>query len=108
MKVIIIQPMKDKTEEQIKTERAALVKIIEERGDEVIDMVYPDFPAGKNKPLGFLARSLAAISDVDKVVFMPGWDSSRGCIIEHTACRSYGITVEYATGNDTVWVLTEV
>jgi hypothetical protein len=42
-KVFISQPMKGKTEEQIRKEREELVKQIEKNGGEVIDSIIPDF-----------------------------------------------------------------
>jgi hypothetical protein len=95
VRVVICQPVENKTEDQIRQERATLVKELEGKGCQVVDTIFPDFPGTKNAPLLFLARSLACIADVDKVVFMPGWEDARGCKIEHTACLEYGVEVEY-------------
>jgi hypothetical protein len=67
------------------------VKQIEERGDTVVDTIFPDFKNQGNMPLKYLAKSLEHIADCDKVVFMKGWEKARGCKIEHTACTEYGI-----------------
>lgn len=40
---MIRQPMRGKTEEQIKKERAAVVKELTDRGSEVVDFVFPDY-----------------------------------------------------------------
>jgi hypothetical protein len=58
LKVIISQPMRGKPEAQIRSERAELVRAINNAGDVVVDTIFPDFPEGKNVPLKFLARSL--------------------------------------------------
>ena len=91
MKAIISQPMKGKAEEQIREERAAIITLLENRGYEVVDTVFPDFPKGGNVPLKFLARSLELIADVDFVYFMKGWEGARGCRIEHQCCVDYGV-----------------
>lgn len=44
MKIMISQPMRDKTEEQIRNEREELVKKLTEQGHEVVDTVFDDFP----------------------------------------------------------------
>ena len=96
MKVIISQPMKGKSEEQVRAERADLVKKLEAEGHEVIDTVFPDFTNEGNVPLKYLAKSLEAIADVDAVYFMPRWETARGCRIEHQCCVDYGIPVKVA------------
>ena len=92
MKAFISQPMKGKTEEQIRAERAEVVKHLEVRGFEVVDTVFPDFTNEGNIPLKYLARSIEAIADADFVYFMPGWQNARGCRIEYQCCIDYGIS----------------
>jgi Asp-tRNA(Asn)/Glu-tRNA(Gln) amidotransferase A subunit family amidase len=94
MKVIISQPMKGNTEEQVRAERSETVKQLESRGFEVVDTVFPNFTNQGNIPLKYLAKSIEAIADVDLVVFMPGWENARGCRIEHQCCADYGIQFE--------------
>jgi hypothetical protein len=93
MKIIISQPMKGKTEVQVRNERQELVTQIEKSGNSVIDTIFPDFTNHGNIPLKYLAKSLEAIADVDAVVFMDGWQEARGCKIEHRACEEYGIKI---------------
>jgi Asp-tRNA(Asn)/Glu-tRNA(Gln) amidotransferase A subunit family amidase len=90
-KAIISQPMRDKTEEQVRSEREQTVKMLEERGYEVVDIVFPDFTNMGNIPLKYLARSIEFIADVDFVCFISGWENARGCKIEHQCCVDYGI-----------------
>jgi Asp-tRNA(Asn)/Glu-tRNA(Gln) amidotransferase A subunit family amidase len=97
-KAIISQPMRGKTEEQVRTEREQTVKTLEERGYEVVDTVFPDFTNSGNIPLKYLAKSIEFIADVDFVYFMPGWGNARGCRIEHLCCEDYGIPFEEAAG----------
>jgi hypothetical protein len=90
MKIMISQPMKGKTNEQIREERAELVEKLKVEGHEVIDTVFDDFPEGKATPVHYLAKSIEFIANVDGVVFMPGWENARGCKIEHQIAKEYG------------------
>jgi len=92
-KVMISQPMRGKTEEQVRAERAELVEILTEQGYEVVDTVFSDFTNQGNMPLKYLAKSLEFIADVDAVYFMDGWQDARGCRIEHQVCVDYGIEI---------------
>lgn len=90
MKIMISQPMKDKTEEQIRNERADLVKSLEEKGYEVINTIFAETPyEAQDKPLFYLAKSIDAMSKVDAIIFMPGWEKARGCKIEHEIALKY-------------------
>lgn len=90
MKLMISQPMKNKTTEQIKKEREIIVKSLEEKGYEVIDTVFDDFPNGQATPVHYLAKSIEHLANVDGVVFMSGWENARGCKIEYQIAREYG------------------
>lgn len=95
MKIMISQPMKGKTNEQIRTERAELVKKLTEQGHKVIDTVFDDFPNGQATPLHYLAKSIEFLANVDGVVFMKGWQNARGCRIEEICAREYGKFIMY-------------
>lgn len=92
MKVMISQPMKGRKTEEIKVERESLVKELKEKGFEVVDTV---FEKGPDNPLYFLSKSIEVMSNVDAVVFMPGWQSARGCRIEHQVAAEYGKFIKY-------------
>ena len=93
MKLMISQPMHGKSNEQIKMERESLVKELEAQGHEVIDTVF-DFDIDKSG-VWYLAKSIEAMEDVDGVVFMPGWNQTRGCIIENQVALAYNKFVKY-------------
>ncbi|SHN66804.1 DUF4406 domain-containing protein [Desulfovibrio litoralis] len=98
MKVLISQPMKGLTTEEINKNRKAVVEKLEAEGHEVIDSVFEDFQEAnfKNIPLAYLAKSLELIAkEADQVVFMKGWRTARGCILEHQCCLDYGVKVLY-------------
>jgi len=80
MKIMISQPMRGKTEEQIRTERAELIKKLESEGHTVVDTIFAEGMPEGDARLYYLAKSIEAMSKVDAVVFMPGWEDARGCI----------------------------
>ena len=95
-KVFISQPMNGRTDYEILAERQKIIKIaIEELGEiEVIDSFFIEAPHDA-KPLWFLGKSFEILSNADVAYFADGWQSARGCKLEHDACIAYGIdTVE--------------
>ena len=83
MKIMISQPMKGKTNEQIREERAELVKELQKEGHEVIDTVFENAPADEDVAIYMLSQSIRYIGKVDALYFMKGWEKARGCKIEH-------------------------
>lgn len=88
MKIMISQPMNGKTEKQIKEERQGLVQELQKEGHEVLETVFDDFDCYAS-PIAYLARSIEFLDKADAVVFMPGWEKARGCIIEHEIAVRY-------------------
>lgn len=41
------------------------------------------------KPLWFLGKSIELLSTADLVYFAKGWETARGCIIEHSCAVAY-------------------
>lgn len=96
MKVMISQPMRGKTNEQIKKEREVVVKQLQNEGHEVVNSIFElDVPKGFDEAVYYLSKSIETIAGVDAVVFMPGWDKTRGCAIEHSVAQLYGKYVKY-------------
>ena len=94
-KLFISQPMKDKTDEQIKEERVKAINSAKEMlGEdvEVIDSFFENVPHDA-RPLWFLGKSLELLSTADVVYFANGWDKYRGCKIEYTCAKEYGINI---------------
>lgn len=93
MKVFISQPMKDLTDEEIKEEREKAITYLKEiYGDdiEIIDSFFENAPHDA-KPLWFLSKSLELLADADVAYFCNGWEKTRGCRIENTCAKEYGI-----------------
>lgn len=95
MKIMISQPMRGKTNEQIREEREELVKELESQGHEVVDTVFGDFPNGGDTPLHYLAKSIEFLANADCLVCMKGWENARGCRIEEECAREYGKFIRY-------------
>lgn len=96
MKIMISQPMRGKTEKQIIMERAELIKELEKQGHEVVDTIFSqDAPKDSDAGVYLLAKSIEAMATVDAVIFMPGWNNARGCIIEHQVASTYNKFIKY-------------
>lgn len=97
MKLFISQPMRDKTNEQIKAEREKAVAAVEKlygKKVEVIDSFFENAPHNA-KPLWFLGKSLELLATADVAYFCDGWQDYRGCRIENDCCREYGVEICY-------------
>lgn len=96
MKAMISQPMKGKTEKQIRKEREKVVDKLQRLGWEVIDTIFEEEPPkNSDTAIWYLAKSIDAISKVDAVLFMNGWQDARGCKIEHEICQQYNKPTMY-------------
>jgi Asp-tRNA(Asn)/Glu-tRNA(Gln) amidotransferase A subunit family amidase len=100
MKVMISQPMKGKSTEQIRNERESAVAKMEAEGHEVVDTVFDDFDADA-PPLKYLARAIDVMADCEGVVFIGDWTDARGCRIEHEAAVMYDkAVIEYTPAKE--------
>lgn len=94
-KLFISQPMKGKTNVEIKKEREEAIRCAKEMMSdevEVIDSFFENAPA-EAKPLWYLGESLKLLSTADVAFFATGWKNARGCKIEHTCAQQYGINI---------------
>lgn len=94
MRLFISQPMKGKTNEQIKSERNKIIQRVKEHYPdiEVIDSFFENAPHDA-KPLWFLGKSLELLSTADIAYFANDWENYRGCRIENQCAIAYGIVV---------------
>lgn len=92
MKIFISQPMRGRSDEEIRTERTEMMAAVKRQyGDaEELDTFFDNHEWG---PLMCLAKSIEALSQADAAVFAPGWGNARGCRIEHQCCVDYGVPV---------------
>lgn len=95
LKVFISQPMRDKTDEQIKQERNRAISIIKNKFDddvEILDSFFEDAPHNA-APLWFLGKSILVLSKADIAYFVGQWREYRGCKAENYLAKEYGIRV---------------
>lgn len=97
MKIFISQPMRDKTDEQIKAERESVVELMKATYGEDVEIIDSFFESAPHdaKPLWFLGKSFELLSGADVAYFCAEWEKYRGCKMEHEACIEYGIPVRH-------------
>lgn len=98
MKVFISQPMKDKTDSEIKDERQAVLSALHRRYTEPIEVIESFFEGVPHDatPLWYLGESIKLLGNADIAYFCKGWEKYRGCTIEHECAVRYGIKCIYA------------
>ena len=103
-KAMLSQPMAGKTEDEIVATRDRAIKVLEDRGYEVVNTLFTGEWYSKENmeergvvqiPLCFLAKSLENMSLCHAAYFCKGWEKTRGCKIEHDAAVAYGLEVIY-------------
>lgn len=103
-KAMISQPMAGKTEAEIASTQAKAIAALEAKGYEVVNTLFkdawcsPDSSEERNvvnRPLMFISKALARMSLCDAVYFCRGWETARGCRLEHTAAIAYGVGILY-------------
>ena len=108
-KIMISQPMRGKTEEEILSQKAKAEKTCKELGYEIENTFFNDEWAKKDKlsesgivqiPVHFLSLSIRHMALCDAVYFCKGWENYRGCKIEHDVAVAYGLRVIYETDED--------
>lgn len=94
-KIFISQPMRDKTKDEILREREKVAKAFSKyygEDVEILESYFKDYdPKNGCIPLKYLSKSLELLADADIIYFCPGWDTARGCKIEHQCAVEYGI-----------------
>lgn len=92
-KVFVSQPMRDRSDKEIETERKDIVALVKKQYGEDVELLDTFFKGAPHDaaPLWFLGKSIQMLGRADIVVFAPGWDKYRGCRTEHFVCEQYGI-----------------
>lgn len=103
-KAMLSQPMHGKTDEEIVATREKAIAALTVRGFEVVNTLFTDewYSSAsmrergvENIPLCFLAKSVESMSKCHAVYFCKGWETARGCRLEHEAAKAYGLTILY-------------
>lgn len=105
MKAMISQPMAGKTDDEIEETRDYAAAELKRRGYKVVNTWFTDkFYCGNKSmkdsgvlsaSLCFLGMALEEMSFCKAVYFCKGWESARGCKIEHDAAVAYGLDIIY-------------
>jgi hypothetical protein len=94
LKIFISQPMREKTDEQIQSERqyieSQIPDLIAHEDYTIIESFFPNYSGNAVESLG---RAIQALSEADIAVFAPNWHRARGCRMEHLICKEYGIRI---------------
>ena len=92
-KLFISQPMRGKTDEEIKAEREEAIKEVESQLGEKVQVLDSFFEGAPHdaKPLWFLGKSIELLAQADIAYFCRGWKEYRGCRIEEMCAQEYGI-----------------
>lgn len=97
MKVMISQPMRGKTEEQIRDERKTIIERFNNMHIEVIDTIFTEEPPKDcNEAVYYLGKSIEAMKDIDALYMDDDWREARGCRIERQVAQEYGIKILYS------------
>ena len=103
-KAMLSQPMGGKTNAEIVSARDRAIRVLREKGYEIVNTLFSDEWFNKEKmeergvvqiPLCFLAKSLERMSLCHAAYFCKGWENARGCRIEHEAAKAYGLDIIY-------------
>lgn len=103
-KAMLSQPMAGKTSEEIAVTRERAIAALKEQGYEIVNTLFDDEWHTNEAlekvgvvhiPLCFLGQSLEHMSMCHAVYFCKGWESARGCRIEHEAEKAYGLEIIY-------------
>lgn len=100
--IMISQPMKGLSNEKIIEARKKAIHTLKTLGYDVIDNFFTDYTDDgyiaediKHKPVAYLAKSIEKMSKCDAVYFIKGWETARGCKIEHEIAKDYGLAIIY-------------
>jgi hypothetical protein len=101
---MISQPIRDKTEEEIKVTRERAIKVLKENEYKVINTLFTnDWYSEENMKkrgvvnihLTFLAKSIETMATCHVAYFCKGWKDARECKIEHEVAKQYGLEILY-------------
>lgn len=94
MRLFVSVPMQDRTEEEILQDYEMAVAVVcafTKEEVEFIDVYNPEM-TGK---LNCLGEAIKKMQDADLVFFCRGWETHKGCLIEHQCAVQYGIPCMY-------------
>lgn len=93
--VMISQPMRGLTDEEIQKTRKEAERKLERFGYKVINTLFPQNYMELNEPLWMLSLAINKMRHCDTVYFCAGWENYRGCRIENAIAEEYGLDIIY-------------
>lgn len=92
MKVFISQPMAGLDELEVYAVRNQICNKFDINDEEIIENYKKDVPTKDvNTNVWCLGDSIRSMAFANLVIFAPGWEEARGCVIEHDICTLYEI-----------------
>ena len=105
MKVMISQPMKGLTNQEIINTRNKAVMYLESRGYTVVNTLFTDEWYDKEytslscevfyPSIYFLSKAIKNMSLCTSIYFCKGWENANGCKIEHEVAKLYRLNIMY-------------
>lgn len=94
-------PMNGRSSEDIIADQKAIVAKAEEIVGEKVQMiesclditVVANREEIKHDPVWYLGRSIQLLATADYIYFADGWENARGCKLEHTIAKEYGVEI---------------
>ena len=95
MKIFISQPMRNRTDDEILSERAKITEYLTKKYGEVeiIDSLL-NLEEGTT-PLESLGESIKLLAKADRVCFAPNFKLYNGCRVEYQCCIEYSKPIDY-------------
>lgn len=98
MKLFISIPTNGRADSEVDAEKAAILGRIRATYDEPVELidsyVSEDAPVtGDRAGAWYLGESIKRLATADVAYFADGWDKARGCRLEFSVCKRYGIPV---------------
>lgn len=99
---VISQPMKNVDPDKVKLQREKAEAAVRAAGYEPIDTVYKedftydvDSDTIINPALWYMGLALMRLSKAHVIYMCNGWDTTRGCTLEHQAALAFGVDIMY-------------
>lgn len=101
---VISQPMRNIDPDKVTLQREKAEAAVRAAGYEPIDTVYKndftydvDSDNVVNPALWHMGLALARLSRAHVIYMCDGWDTARGCRMEHQAAIDFGVNIMYET-----------
>lgn len=99
---VISQPMKGIDPDKVTSQRKKAEAAVRAAGYEPIDTVYEedfkyDVVSGSivNPALWYMGLALMRLSKAHMIYMCDGWETTRGCLMEHQAAVAFGVDIMY-------------